>query len=68
LCEHYNIKLECPLDEDGELLSTVDDTAAASDFEGVVCHYHLTRRKKDTAGLELKKILEDIKGEDDEHC
>ena len=61
LCEHYNIKLECPLDEHGELLSTVDDSAAKGKFEGVVGHYHLTRRKKDTAGLEFKKILEDIK-------
>jgi len=61
LCDHYGIKLECPLDENGELLTTVDDTAAAGDFEGVVAHYHLTRRKKDTAGLELDKILEDIR-------
>ena len=61
LCKHYNIKLECPLDEHGNLLSTVDDTAAEGKFEGVVGHYHLTRRKKDTAGLELKEILEDIK-------
>ena len=61
LCKHYDIKLECPLDEHGELLSTVDDSAAKGQFEGVVGHYHLTRRKKDTAGLELKEILEDIK-------
>ena len=65
LNEHYGIKLECPLDENGELLTTVDDTAAAGDFEGVVCHYHLTRRKIDTAGLELDKILEDIRNHDD---
>ena len=65
LHDHYGIKLECPLDEDGELLSTVDDTAAAGDFEGVVAHYHLTRRKKDTAGLELDKILEDIRNQHD---
>ena len=65
LSEHYGIKLECPLDEDGELLTTVDDTAAAGDFEGVVAHYHLTRRKKDTAGLELDKILEDIRNQHD---
>ena len=61
LSEHYGIKLNCPLDEDNELLTTVDDTAAEGEFEGVVAHYHLTRRKKDTAGLELKKILEDIR-------
>ena len=61
LGKHYGIKLECPLDGNGELLTTVDDTAAAGDFEGVVTHYHLTRRKKDTAGLELDKILEDIR-------
>ena len=63
LSEHYGIELKCPLDEDGELLTTVDDTAAAGDFEGVVTHYHLTRRKKDTAGLELDKILEDIRNQ-----
>ena len=61
LREHYGIKLNCPLDENGELLTTVDDTAAVGEFEGVVTHYHLTKRKIDTAGLELKKILEDIR-------
>ena len=61
LNEHYGIELKCPLDENGELLTTVEDTAATGDYEGVVTHYHLTKRKIDTAGLELDKILEDIR-------
>ena len=61
LTKHYNISLECPLTEEGELLTTVDKTAAAGKFNGVVCHYHLTKRKIDTAGLELDEILKDLR-------
>ena len=56
----YGLSLECPLDDDGKLLTAVDPTAAIGVFSGVVCHYHLTRKKIDTAGLELKKILNEI--------
>jgi len=64
LSNHYGIKLECPLDEDGELLSTVNPEEPG-DFEGIVCHYHLTKRKKDTAGLELDKILKELRNQHD---
>ena len=60
---HYSFGLECPLDEDGNLLTKVSDAAAKAKFEGVVCHYHLTNRKIDCAGLELDKILTEVENE-----
>lgn len=60
LCEHYDIPLECPT-KDGKLITGVDPDAQAGTFSGVVCHYHLSRRKIDCAGLELDVLLEEIK-------
>jgi len=59
LCEHYDIPLEVP-EENGKLLTGVHSGAAAAKFNGVVCHYHLTRRKIDCAGLKLKEIIDSL--------
>ena len=61
---HYGdaIKFECPL-RDGKLLTTVDKNAAKGKFNGVVNHYHLTKRKIDCAGLELDEILRELRDE-----
>ena len=60
LNETYGIPLEYPMTESGELLTTVSDAAKKGVFEGVVCNYHLTKKKIDTAGLDLKKIINEI--------
>ena len=60
LNETYGIPLNYPKNKDGSLLTGVYEPAAKGVFDGVVCHYHLTRRKIDTAGLELDKILNKI--------
>ena len=57
----YGIELKCPLNTRGNLLTTVHEGSSKGLFSGVVCHYHLTKRKIDTAGLELKRIIEEIK-------
>ena len=49
-----------PIDSDGDLLTKVFQPAVKGVYEGVVCHYHLTRKKIDTAGLELDKIIHEI--------
>ena len=59
LCKHYDIPLEVP-EKNGRLLTGVHSGAAAAKFNGVVCHYHLTRGKIDCAGLELKKIVDSL--------
>lgn len=63
LCSHYGIPLECPLGDDGGTKWGVDDDAASAKFKGVVSHYHLTKRKIDCAGLDIKKLLSEIENE-----
>ena len=41
-------------------MTGVHNGAAKGKFNGVVCHYHLTRKKIDCAGLELKKIVDSL--------
>ena len=65
LSSAYDIPLECPVDEDGKYLTKVHDPSAQAKFNGVVCHFNLTRKKIDCAGLELSEILEDINNEKD---
>ena len=57
------IPLETPLDKNGEMLTTVSKEAAANRFKGFISHFHLKRSKIDCAGLDIKKILEEIKNE-----
>jgi hypothetical protein len=59
LCKHYNIPLEVPT-KHGILMTGVHNGAAKGKFNGVVCHYHLTRKKIDCAGLELKKLVDSL--------
>ena len=61
LCDHYEIPLECPTTKKGALVTGVHSATAKGKFQGVVCHYHLSARKIDCAGLELDVLLEQIK-------
>ena len=56
----YGIPLECPLDESGELITTVYEPAKQGVYSGVVSHFHLTTRKWDSISLPMKQVLEDI--------
>jgi hypothetical protein len=55
------IPYKCPLDKKGNTLKKVSTSAASGRFKGFVSHYHLTRRKIDCAGLDIKNLLEDLK-------
>ena len=60
LCKEYDIPLEVPRNKDNGLLTKVNYEASKGRFNGVVCHYHLTKRKIDCAGLELAKIVDSL--------
>lgn len=60
ICPHYDISFSVPEDSDGNLLTAVHDNSAKGRFNGIVCHYHLTRKKIDTAGLKLKEIVDSL--------
>ena len=62
LHKHYGIPMECPLDDDGNLLTRIHKPSKRAKFKGVVNHYNLSKKKWDTLGLELDKILEEIRG------
>ena len=53
--------LKAPLDRKGNTSTKVSKPVADGRFEGFVSHYHLTNRKIDCAGLDIKKLLEEIK-------
>lgn len=54
------IPLQAPLDRSKSTNTTVSKKAASGRFEGFVSHYHLTNRKIDCAGLDLKKLLKEV--------
>ena len=58
---YQDIALQCPTDDDGNLITNVVEEAKDASFKGIVCHYHLTRGKIDCAGLKLDEIINDIK-------
>jgi len=63
LSKHYDIPLECPTNGDGTLLTKVK--SSIKNFTGTVCHYHVSRKKIDCAGLDLVNILEEIRDSGD---
>jgi len=61
LLAHYKIAVDYPRERFEELNTSIDKDAAKGKFDGVVCHYHLTKRKIDTAGLKLDEIINGLK-------
>lgn len=59
--KHLGIPLETPTDSSGDTTKEVFKDAADNEFKGFVSHYHLTSRKIDCAGLDIAKLLKDIK-------
>lgn len=60
LHDTHNIPLETP-QEGGKLIKTVHQDSKMARFKGVVNHFHLTTRKIDCAGLELDRIVDEVK-------
>ena len=60
---HYGIPMECPLDEEGRLITTVHTPSKKKKFKGVINHYNVSKNKWDCAGLPLNKIVEEIREE-----
>ena len=61
LCDHYDIPKSCPTDDvSKKLITDVFKPAKDGMYEGVVCHYHLARKKIDCAGLKLDEIIKEL--------
>lgn len=57
LCNFYNIPMEAPTDKNNNLWTSLHEPLRKRKWRGVACHYHLTKKKWDTAGY-LESILE----------
>lgn len=57
LSDFYNIPMVVPMDENNNLLTTLHEPLRKKQWKGIACHYHLTKKKWDTAGF-LESILE----------
>ena len=59
--EGIGIPLECPLDDNGDNLTTTSRKVKSGTFKGFINHFHVTKGKIDCAGLDIKKLLNEIK-------
>jgi hypothetical protein len=55
------IPLECPVDEDGSAILGVDPKCNTGEFAGFNNHYNYTRNKIDCAGIDMLKLLAEVK-------
>jgi len=56
-----NVEWATPLDENGDVSTKYEQDVVYGKFAGIVHHYHCTKSKIDCAGMDLKKLIEEIK-------
>jgi len=61
ISEIHDIPLEYPKDKNGNLDTGVNKECVDGDFKGFCNHYNLTARKIDCAGMQLDKLLNEVK-------
>ena len=61
LCNHYDIPIETPMINNKVANTGVQSDAKRGKFNGIVCHYHVSRNKIDCAGLDLKAIVDELR-------
>ena len=61
LCSYYDINMNCPRDDENQLITTIYKDACLGKFNGVVNHYNLTTNKIDASGFPLDDIFDNIK-------
>tara|TARA_Y100000593_G_C4272254_1_gene318010 strand:+ start:326 stop:1219 length:894 start_codon:yes stop_codon:yes gene_type:complete len=61
LHDGIGIPLECPVDENNNTLKRTNSKCARGTFKGFISHYHITSKKIDCSGLDIKTLLGEIK-------
>ena len=61
--EAYNIPLEAPESGDSDFMTTTkyDYKFSKGNYKGYISHYHQSKRKIDCAGLDIVKLLKELK-------
>ena len=55
--------METPLNQFGKTSSQYEQDVAYGKFSGFVSHYHVSKRKIDCAGLDIKTLLGEIESD-----
>jgi hypothetical protein len=53
-----------PLNQFGNTASKYAQEVKYGDFRGFVSHYHVSKTKKDCAGLDIKNLLKEVESEE----
>lgn len=61
LCEHYDIPIQTPMINEDVADANVIKEATKGRYDGIVCHYHVSRNKIDCAGLDLKSLVNQLR-------
>ena len=61
LCDHYDIPIQTPMINENVTDANVVKEAVKGKYNGIVCHYHVSRNKIDCAGLDLKSIVDQLR-------
>ena len=60
LCNHYDIPVQTPMMNNDKTYDGVFLEAKKGRYNGIVCHYHVSRNEIDCAGLDLKSIVDQL--------
>ena len=60
LCDYYGIPIQTPMINKNIANTGVVKEAKKGKYNGIVCHYHVSRNKIDCAGLDLKSIIDQL--------
>jgi len=61
LCDQYDIPVQTPMINETVADAGVVLEAKKGKYDGIVCHYHVSRNKIDCAGLDLKAIVDQLR-------
>ena len=61
LCENYDIPLQTPMLSEDVPNNCVVREAQRGKYNGIICHYHVSRNKIDCAGLDLATIVSQLR-------
>ena len=59
------IPYETPLGQFGKTSTKYEQDVPYGKFSGFVSHYHISKRKIDCAGLDIKALLDEVKNEEE---
>jgi hypothetical protein len=56
-----NVKLQTPLNQFGKSSTNYVQEVVYGKFQGVVSHYHCSKKKIDCAGMDIQKLIKEVK-------